>query len=181
MPFEHLVTEAVAFVQTYEVWAAPLCFVLAFGESLLVLSLLLPATALLLAIGTLIGASGIGFLPIWLAAAFGAALGDAVSYWIGLHFDERIGRTWPLSRSPTLLPRGRAFFGRWGMASIFVGRFIGPLRATIPLVAGLCAMPHGRFQFANFASALLWAGVMLAPGTFSIRWFGPLLGLGAMA
>ena len=175
MPFEHLLAEAVAFVHAHEAWAAPLCFALAFGESLFFLSLVLPATALLLAAGAMIGASGIGFWPIWLAAALGAALGDCVSYWIGHRFSGSVHKMWPLSRSPGLLLRGKAFFARWGTASIFIGRFFGPLRATIPLVAGLCAMPGARFQVANAASALVWAGVMLAPGAFGLSWLAPLL------
>ncbi len=175
MLFEHLVSGVTWFVLEYEVWAAPICFALAFVELVAFLSLLLPATVLLLAIGTLIGASGIAFWPIWVAAALGAGLGDCLSYWIGCRFGQEIEQIWPLSRSPGVLPRARAFFARWGVASVFIGRFFGPLRATIPLMAGACAMPRWRFQVANFTSALVWAAVMLAPGTFGLRWVEALL------
>ena len=47
---------------------------------------------------------------------------------------------------------------------IFIGRFSGPLRATVPLVAGIFSMPFWRFQFANFTSAFLWAAVLLTLG-----------------
>ena len=59
-------------------------FVLAFAESLAFISLLVPAWGALVAIGALIGPSGISFWPVWIAAALGAALGDWLSYWIGL-------------------------------------------------------------------------------------------------
>ena len=78
--------------------AGPIVFVLAFGESLAFVSLLLPATAILFGIGALIGATGIGFWPIWLAATLGAVLGDALSYWLGHHYKREIAGIWPLSR-----------------------------------------------------------------------------------
>ena len=63
-----------------------------------------------------------------------------------------------------------AFSTRWGALGVFGGRFLGPLRATVPLVAGMCAMPQLLFQLANFSSALLWAFVVLAPGAFGVEW-----------
>lgn len=175
MVFEQLIPSPVEFIREHESWAAPLVFALAFAESFPVLSLLFPATVLLVAIGALIGTSGIGFWPIWVAAAMGATLGDAVSYWVGQRFNHQIWRAWPLSRSPGLWPRARAFFDRWGVASVFLGRFCGPLRAVVPLVAGACAMPFGPFQVANVASALIWAAAVLVPGTLGVPWIEALL------
>lgn len=153
-----------AFIQAHQAWAAPIVFVLAFGESLALLSLLLPATAILFGMSGLLGASGIGFWPCWAAAVAGAFLGDWVSYWVGLHYKDRIAGMWPMTRAPELLPRGERFFAKWGLAGVFMGRFFGPLRAVVPLVAGSCAMPMARFQAANLASALVWASGILSPG-----------------
>ena len=158
------------FIRTHESWAAPVVFVLAFGESLAFISLLLPATAILFGIGGMIGASGIGFWPIWLAATVGAVLGDWLSYWFGYHYKHGIAGFWPLSRHPDLLPRGEAFFRRWGTAGIFLGRFFGPLRSAVPLAAGICAMPLVPFQIANVASALVWSTGILTPGVIGVRW-----------
>jgi membrane protein DedA with SNARE-associated domain len=165
---EALVHETLAFVRAHQAWAAPLVFLLAFAESLAVVSLLVPATAILFGISGLLGASGIPFWPCWAAAALGAILGDCVSYWVGLHFKDRLAHVWPLTRVPDLLPRGRAFFARWGVAGVFLGRFFGPLRAAVPLVAGACAMPMLPFQLANVASALVWATGILSPGLLAI-------------
>ncbi len=146
-------------------------FALAFGESLAFVSLLLPATAILLGAGGLLGAAGVGFWPVWAAAVLGAVLGDWVSYRLGYHFKSAIAGYWPLSRRPDLLARGQAFFARWGVLGVFLGRFFGPLRSAVPLVAGICAMPALPFQLANVASALIWALGVLAPGRLAIRWF----------
>jgi membrane protein DedA with SNARE-associated domain len=167
--FEDHVQAVVEFVRANEVWAAPIVGLLAFGESFVLISLLLPATVALVGIGALIGVSGIEFTPIWLAAAIGAALGDWISFWLGVTFKSSIAKMWPLSRSKDLLPRGHAFVEKYGIYAVFVGRFFGPLRASVPLAAGILEMPWWPFQIANFASAILWAAVLLAPGTIGFK------------
>jgi membrane protein DedA with SNARE-associated domain len=157
------------FVRDHQAWAAPIVLLLAFGESLAFISLLIPAWGALVAIGALIGASGINFWPIWLAGGLGAALGDWVSYWFGYRYKEQVAAMWPLSRFPDLLPRGEAFVRKWGIPSIFIGRFFGPLRASVPLAAGIFEMDYGRFQAANFASALVWAAALLLFGDVIAR------------
>jgi membrane protein DedA with SNARE-associated domain len=171
MTFANFAQDVIDFVRQHEAWAAPIVFALAFGESLAFISLLLPAWAALVGIGALIATSGISFWPILIAGAVGAALGDWLSYWIGLKLGPRVGYIWPLSRHPDLIPRGERFVERWGMAAIFIGRFFGPLRASVPLVAGIFHMPFWRFQFANFTSAFIWAAVLLKLGDTGSKFF----------
>lgn len=164
MDLQAIVHDFVEFVRNHETWALPIVFALAFGESLAFISLLIPAWGALVAIGALIGQSGISFWPICLAGALGAAFGDWLSYWVGLKLEYSVQHIWPLSRHPDLIPRGEAFVKRWGVLGIFIGRFFGPLRASVPLVAGIFEMPYWRFQFANFTSAVVWAAVLLTLG-----------------
>jgi len=170
MDIQPLVDATLAFVKANEFWAAPTVLGLAFAESLAFVSLLFPATVILLALGALIASAGLDFWPLWAAAAIGAILGDWVSFWLGQRFGPGIGRMWPLNRHPTLLPRGQAFCAKWGMAGVFFGRFLGPLRAAVPLVAGICAMSVLRFQIVNVASGAIWAAGVLAPGAFGMDW-----------
>lgn len=170
MAFEEFSQQVIDFVRANEVWAPPIVGLLAFGESLAVISLLLPATIALIGIGALIGATHISFLPIFLAAAIGAALGDWLSYWVGVKFHTSIAHMWPLSQHPDLIPKGEAFVRRWGVAAVFIGRFFGPARAAVPLAAGILMMPWVPFQIANFASAFIWAAVLLAPGMLALDW-----------
>src|SRR6478735_10079869 len=146
MDLHAIVQQTVDFVHNNKVWAAPIVFALAFGESLAFISLLIPAWGALVAIGALIGSSGIKFWPIWVSASLGAAFGDWLSYWIGLKLEHSVAKIWPLSRHPDLLPRGERFMKKWGVLGIFIGRFFGRLRASVPLIAGSLAMPFGRFQ-----------------------------------
>jgi membrane protein DedA with SNARE-associated domain len=156
--------DLIEFIREHEMWAAPIVAALAFGESLAFLSLLIPAWAMLVAIGVLIRESGINFWPIFVAGAIGAALGDWLSYWVGVKLGPPVAKIWPLSRVPDLIPRGERFVERWGALGIFIGRFSGPLRASVPLAAGIFAMPFWRFQAANFASAFVWVAVLLTLG-----------------
>jgi membrane protein DedA with SNARE-associated domain len=165
--------QLVDFVRVHQVWAAPIVFLLAFGESLAFVSLLFPAWAALVGIGALIGTGSLEFWPLWISAALGAALGDWLSYWIGIKIGPPVTHVWPLSRHPELLPNGEAFVKRWGAPAVFIGRFFGPLRAAVPLVAGVFKMPYWPFQVANFTSAFLWAAVLLTTGDLAaklVRW-----------
>jgi membrane protein DedA with SNARE-associated domain len=129
----------------------------------------LPAWAILVAVGALSVAGGISFWPIWIAGSLGAAFGDWLSYWIGLKLENAVYHTWPLSRHPDLIPKAETFVKKWGVLAIFIGRFFGPLRATVPLVAGIFAMPFWPFQLANFASAFVWAAVLLKLGDYGTK------------
>lgn len=145
-------------------WAGPLIGALAFAESMAFLSLLVPFTAMIVASGALIGS---GALDAWLVLPWGilgACLGDALSYWIGRYFGRAIPRIWPFRNDPALLEQGHRFFLKWGVLSVCLGRFFGPLRAVVPLVAGMMEMPQGRFQLANVGSAIVWLPLLMLPG-----------------
>jgi undecaprenyl-diphosphatase len=151
-------------IKAHQNWAVAVMFVTAFGESFAFLSLLFPGTAILIAAGTLLKSGSLPFLPIMIGAIFGAVLGDSVSYWIGRRFGPGLARLWPFSRNPGLLVSGIAFFERHGGKSVFIGRFFGPIRAVIPLAAGIMRMARPRFWVANIGSALVWAPMLLLVG-----------------
>lgn len=161
--------QATAFIEVHHVWAGPLLALVTFGESLVVVGFLIPATALLLLAGTLVG-SGVlapGSLLLWLVG--GAVLGDAVSYWLGRWAGPTLIQRWPLNKHRKGVARARLFFMRYGFLSIFIGRFLGPVRSTIPLVAGMMRMRQLGFQLANVSSAVVWVVAMLTPGYLAAR------------
>jgi membrane protein DedA with SNARE-associated domain len=157
-----LTKKIVAFATQYQAWIGPIVFVLAFGESLAFISLILPFWGILVTLGAVVGAAGgLEFWTILISAAVGAALGDWVSYWLGMHYHKEIAAMWPIKNYPDLLPKGRTFFDKYGAWAIVFGRFSGPLRASVPIIAGAVRMPQGLFQFANWTSAFLWAAVLM--------------------
>ena len=160
----------IAFVQAHAAYAVPIAFTLGFLKALAFITMVVPGITIMLAMGTLIGASGIEFTPVWLAVSIGAGLGDWVSYVIGYRLKDRVRHIWPLNKHPEWLPRGERFFRRWGAMSVVLCRFFSPLRATIPLLCGIFEMPLLPFQVANWISAFLWAALLLAPGTIFGEW-----------
>ena len=159
-------------IETNQAWAGPITFLLTLGESMVLLGLFIPATALMLLTGGLIGA---GTLDPWGILAWGIAgaiVGDALSYGLGRWAGPGVLRRWPLKQQRTAVARARLFFYRYGFASVLIGRFLGPIRSTIPTVAGVMGMAHGRFQMANVLSTILWLPLMLAPGYVTARSLG---------
>ncbi|HEX5779406.1 MAG TPA: DedA family protein [Xanthobacteraceae bacterium] len=157
-------SQLLEFVKANAAWAPLIVMLFAFGESLAVVGIFVPATVVLVAIGALTGASGIDFWPVWAGTAAGAVLGDLVSYGIGRAFKDQARNVWPLSRYPHMYERSDRFFRKWGVWALMIGRFFGPVRGMVPLVAGVFEMPFALFMAANVASAMVWAFVLLAPG-----------------
>lgn len=97
-----------------------------------------------------------------------------VTYWIGRWIGPRVVHHWPLNRDKAAVARARLFFRKYGFLSIFIGRFLGPVRPTIPLVAGIMRMRHVTFQIANVTSAFVWVPFMLFWGYAFSRAVGDL-------
>ncbi len=158
-----LFTSLIDMLSAHPSLAIGLSFLVAFGEALLILGLFVPSTTVLVGAGTLVGVGELPFWPIFLATVIGAVLGDAVSYWIGWRYNERIRQIWPFSKYPSVMAQGEAFFARYGGMSIFIVRFIPGAKAVVPAIAAMAGMPVLRFTVINVASAFVWAAVHLLP------------------
>lgn len=133
-------------------------------EALAVIGTVIPGSTIVFAGGVLIGLQVIGPWSTAALAVTGAILGDGISYWLGHRYHERIRTMWPMSRYPALFDRGQAYFDRNGGRSVFLGRFLGPLRAIVPVIAGMSNMPPARFYAMNVLSALAWSAAHILPG-----------------
>jgi membrane protein DedA with SNARE-associated domain len=135
-----------------------------FLESLLFVGAFVPATALLVVAGGLVGAGMLDPVPVLAGCVLGAALGDAISYNIGRRLGPAALRHRWFAQHSRKVALTRLFCRRFGTASVYVGRFFGPLRAIVPVMVGALGMSRRRFQIANICSAALWVLAMLAPG-----------------
>lgn len=153
-----------AWIEQNPGYAGWVVFGVALAESLAIVGVLVPGVVILFGAGTLIGAGVLDFWSMCAWAIAGAVIGDSLSFWLGHHF-EYLTERWRWFRlHPDHLQRGVEFFRRYGDLSIALGRFFGPLRAIVPLVAGLMRMSPRRFLVANVLSALVWAPAYLMPG-----------------
>lgn len=160
------------FISAHQAWAGPIVGLIAFGESLAVVGMLIPATPIMLAIGGLVGAGIVDPVPVLIGAIIGAIIGDILSYFLGWWLGRRVIHQWPLNKYRQQIAQTRLLFRKYGFAAVFFGRFFGPVRCTVPLVAGMMSMDQKRFQTANILSALVWAPVMILPGWLAGRGAG---------
>ena len=134
-------------------------------ESLVLVGVIVPGAVLVVFAGALAaqGYFDLGDL-IWFAA-IGAVLGDGISFKLGQHGTGLFKETNKVLKA-SYLEAGEQFFRKHGAKSIFLGRFIGLVRAVIPFVAGVSGMAAKRFYFWNILSAFAWAASHLLAGYF---------------
>ena len=145
-------------------WLSAALFLTAFLESLAFAGILIPGVAILFAVAVLAGQVAIPVAEVLLWAGAGAVAGDGISFALGRLFQGRLDRLWPLNRFPGFIGKGEAFFHRHGGKNVVIGRFVGPIRPIIPLIAGAFLMPWRRFLAFNLSSAVAWAPVYVLPG-----------------
>lgn len=139
-------------------------FIVAFSESLPIIGTIIPGSITMTVVGILIGTGALPMTSSLLIASIGAFAGDAVGFAAGYYYNEGLRNMWPFKKHAKWLTMGEAFFKKHGGKSIILGRFIGPARSTVPLVAGLLRLSWLRFCVAAIPSAMFWAVMYMVPG-----------------
>ena len=148
-----------------EPWGYVLIGLLAAAEGALFIGLFLPGEASML-IGGVLVYQGRASLALMLAsAAAGAVIGDSIGFWVGRRFGPRLQRG-PLVRrvGAERWARSNDYLRRKGGRAVFVGRFIGVLRALLPTIAGQSGMHYSRFLALNAAGGVMWATTFVLLG-----------------
>ena len=159
-----LFSTVTAFIAAYPHLTYAAVLLLALSESIPVVGVVVPGTAVIVAVSALVPTGVVTLWPLLAAATAGAIIGDGISFWIGHRHHREILNTWPLNRYPALIARSEGFFARHGHKSVFLARFAPGVRAFIPLLAGMLRMSPRRFYAANVLSALVWAPSHVLPG-----------------
>ncbi len=146
-------------------WGYLLVGLLAAAEAAAFVGLVIPGeTAMIL--GGVLAFSGRASLTVMiLSAAAGAVLGDSLGYELGRRFGEplqrsRLGRRIGAER----WKRAEEYVRRRGGQGVFLGRWVGVLRALVPFVAGASRMPYRVFLPYNALGGLLWAPTFVTAG-----------------
>ncbi|MFI8482442.1 bifunctional DedA family/phosphatase PAP2 family protein [Pseudomonas sp. NPDC078700] len=145
-------------------WLAAAVLLIALTECLAIVGLIVPGTFMLFAIAAMAGSGALSLGETLLLAYCGGVLGDALSYALGRFFHEDIRRLPGLRQRAHWLTHAENYFQRYGVASLLVGRFIGPLRPMLPMVAGMLNMPLPRFIVVSLLAAAGWAVAYILPG-----------------
>ncbi len=142
-------------------------FLVAFLETLLLVGFIFPGSMALVTIGGLVATGHLDLWPTLFWAFAGAVVGDNLSFWIGAYFHDPLKKTNLYKKHQEAFSRGEMFFHKYGVYSVAIGRFIGPIRAVIPAIAGSLGMSGRTFFIVNVCSALVWAPVYILPGFFA--------------
>ncbi|WP_130100178.1 DedA family protein [Siccibacter turicensis] len=154
---DHFITQSV----TYSLIAVAL---VAFLESLALVGLLLPGTVLMAGLGALIGSGEVNFYQAWMAGIVGCFLGDWISFGLGWRFKKPLHRWSFLKKNKALLDKTEHALHQHSMFTILVGRFVGPTRPLVPMVAGMLDLPVRKFVLPNVIGCVLWPPFYFLPG-----------------
>ncbi|KKJ98793.1 phosphoesterase [Stutzerimonas stutzeri] len=145
-------------------WLGLALLIVACMECLAVVGLIIPGTVLVFAIAVLAGSGVLSLGETLLLGFIGGLIGDLLSYALGRRYHQGIRSLRGLRDHPEWLVQAEHYFQRYGVASLLVGRFIGPLRPMLPMTAGMLDMPIGRFLLVSLCAAAGWSMAYLLPG-----------------
>ena len=147
-------------------WTYLLVGVLAFLETGAFVGLVAPGETAMVVGGVVAGQGVISLVTLIGVAWLAAALGDLVSYELG----RRLGREFIVKNGPRFgmnaerLEMVEKFFDKHGGKAIFIGRFVGIVRAVAPFLAGSSGMPLRKFLPYDILGAGLWATTFIMLG-----------------
>lgn len=148
------------------VWLYLLAFVLPFGETVALLDAIVPGEVGLVLLGAAAARADVSVVSIIAIGSVGAFAGDSVSWYIGHRWGTSLVTRWNPVRQRLEGPliAAERHFDRSGGRTVFIGRFVGALRAIVPLVAGTAGMPYRRFVPWNAAASVAWVTAVVVLG-----------------
>ncbi|GAB1363961.1 DedA family protein [Rhodobacter sp.] len=162
----------ITWIERNQAWLPLIMLVFAAAETTAFLSILIPSTAVLMAVGAMVATGKVEFWPLWAGAAAGAFIGSTFSYWLGRHYGRAVLEMRPMSDHPEMVEKARAAFVKYGAATVLIGHFLTVLRPVVFLLAGMTGMPLRRFMLWNILGCAAWAWLIPKLGQFGGDIFG---------
>ena len=156
----------IAFIDRNHQWLPLIMLVFAAAETTAFLSILIPSTAVLVAVGALAATGAVSFFPLWAGAAMGALIGSSFSYWLGWRYGATVLAMRPLKDHPEMTLKAQAAFAKYGPVTILIGHFTTVFRPVVFLMAGMSGMSLTRFAFWNGLGCVAWAYLIPKLGQF---------------
>lgn len=143
-------------VETYQGWTYVILFLIIFAETGLVIFPILPGDSLLFAAGAIWHQTDLSIFILITVLFIAAVLGDALNYYIGKTFGEKLFERPNRFLKKEYLERTHAFYEKHGPKTIILARFVPIVRTFAPFVAGIGTMQYRKFFFYNVIGAFLW-------------------------
>ncbi len=151
---------------TLGAWTYLLVGVLAFAETGAGIGLVVPGETVMTLGGAVAGQGAIDLYLLIAIAWFCAWAGDTTSFFLG----RRLGRGFVLKHGPRVgisqerFEKVEDYFSRHGGKTIFIGRWIGLVRALAPFIAGSSGMGYRGFVPYSVLGTGLWASAHIMIG-----------------
>lgn len=156
----------IGFIERHRDWLPLIMLVFAAAETTAFLSILIPSTAVLVAVGALVATGAVPFWPLWAGAAAGALIGSSFSFWLGWRYGATVLTMRPLKDHPEMIGKAQAAFAKYGPVTILIGHFTTVFRPVVFLLAGMSRMSLGRFALWNGLGCVAWAFLIPRLGQF---------------
>jgi membrane protein DedA with SNARE-associated domain/membrane-associated phospholipid phosphatase len=147
-------------------WTYLLVGFFAFAETGAFVGLVAPGETVMLLGGAVAGQGATDLYLMIAIAWFAACAGDTASFFIG----RRLGRGFLSRHGPRFgldeerLEKVDAFFARHGGKTIFLGRFVGFVRAFAPFIAGSSGMRYRQFVPYSVLGCGIWVSSAIVVG-----------------
>lgn len=164
--FEYLLKPLAAYMAQNQNIGIFIAGLIACAESMAIVGSIIPGSVTMTLVGTMIGSGILDIKLSFSAIIFGAFIGDYLSYWVGYYYRDNIKKFKIIQKNIEWMDYGEKFIKKHGVKSIVIGRFFGPMRSLIPLVAGVLGMRRWKFILGALPSVVLWAVIYLTPGIF---------------
>ncbi len=151
---ENLINNIIYFTDFLGSWVYVLLFVIAVLESLAFVGLFVPGTTLITLSGILAKEGWVNLELVLIVVMMGGIIGDGISYYLGTKGLRLVAR-FPRLFKPKLIEQGENYFVKHGDKSVFLARFVGPLRPVVPFIAGLVRMKKKTFLIFNVAGVVV--------------------------
>ncbi len=133
-------------------------------ESFAVIGVFIPGLTLMFILGALVALGQLDPWFTWALASASCILGDGLNYWLGRRWRHDLRSMWPLRNYPETLQQGERFLQRYGGLSLFLGRYLGPLRSFMPVLAGSFGLRPRLAVPVIVSAALSWVALSMLPG-----------------
>lgn len=131
-------------------------FAFMFLDCIALLGLAIPGNTLFILSAVVAGGYNYPLWKVVLFGCLGSLLGDIISYAVGYKLKQRIYSWNTVSRHKKWFNMADNYFQRYGAVGLLFGRFISPLRATLPLMTGVFHFSFIKFLLINCCSILIW-------------------------
>lgn len=160
---EQVMTSVIGFLAQHEFILYGVAFFVGIIEALPVIGNFSPSSMMLVSFGVIASLGSINISILIFIVFVASILSDALGYYLGSQ-STRFFKPDSKYLKSAHIERGQVFFAKHGGWSVFLGRFISPIRPIIAFTAGLCHMDKVRFWKFNITSGILWTCAYILPG-----------------